>query len=355
MSDGERAIFYMIGQTLVAEANSLLIIDEPELHIHRSIMSRLWDELESIRPDCAFVFITHDLDFAAARSAKKFVIKSHLMPTGWEIEEVPTDTGFDEETSTLILGSRRPILFVEGSGASLDTAIYRSCYPEWTVIPRGSCEEVIHSVVTMRANSALTRVTCAGIVDADGQTEADISYLRERGVAVLPVAEIENIFLLPPVSQAIAEHEGHTGGGLDELMETLKHRVFDTVRADMLEAVITRHCKRRIDRHIKRTGLNASRTITELAEEFSSAMRAIDISAIAASMRSNLETAQSNADLTSLLQHYDNKGLLAMFASHVRRSSRDAFEGWLTRVLRNQSIPALTETLRRVLPEVQAA
>ena len=39
MSDGERAIFYLIGQTLAAADSSLLVIDEPELHIHRSIMS----------------------------------------------------------------------------------------------------------------------------------------------------------------------------------------------------------------------------------------------------------------------------------------------------------------------------
>jgi predicted ATPase len=45
MSDGERAAFYLIGQTLMAPENSLIIFDEPELHIHRSIMSTLWEEL----------------------------------------------------------------------------------------------------------------------------------------------------------------------------------------------------------------------------------------------------------------------------------------------------------------------
>jgi ABC-type glutathione transport system ATPase component len=39
MSDGERAVFYLIGQVLMAEPESLIIFDEPELHIHRSIMT----------------------------------------------------------------------------------------------------------------------------------------------------------------------------------------------------------------------------------------------------------------------------------------------------------------------------
>ena len=71
MSDGERAVFYILGQVLVADKGAVLIFDEPELHIHRSIMSKLWDELESLRPDCAFVLITHDLDFAGSRIATK--------------------------------------------------------------------------------------------------------------------------------------------------------------------------------------------------------------------------------------------------------------------------------------------
>ena len=142
MSDGERAIFYLIGQTLNAADDSVLIVDEPELHVHKSIMSKLWDDLEAARPDCSFVFITHDLEFAASRPAQKFVIRDYDPAPRWTIQRVPEDSGFDEDVVTLILGSRKPVLFVEGELSSLDHAVYRGCYPDWTVIPRGSCEEV---------------------------------------------------------------------------------------------------------------------------------------------------------------------------------------------------------------------
>lgn len=89
MSDGERAIFYMIGQTLSADSDSVVIIDEPELHVHRSIMAKLWDELEATRQDCAFVFITHDLEFSASRSAQKFVILDFDPMPRWKIEPFP--------------------------------------------------------------------------------------------------------------------------------------------------------------------------------------------------------------------------------------------------------------------------
>jgi ATPase subunit of ABC transporter with duplicated ATPase domains len=134
MSDGERAIFYLVGQTLVAAENSLIIFDEPELHIHKAIISRLWDELEAARPNCGMILISHDLEFAASREGQKYVLRDYTPDTGWTIEEVPEDTGFSEEITTLILGSRKPILFVEGQGGSLDKAIFRACYPGWTVI-----------------------------------------------------------------------------------------------------------------------------------------------------------------------------------------------------------------------------
>ena len=78
LSDGERALFYLVGQTLVADEESVLVIDEPELHLHPAIMTLLWDELGAARPDCAFVFITHSLDFAAARPGDKYVV--HAVP-----------------------------------------------------------------------------------------------------------------------------------------------------------------------------------------------------------------------------------------------------------------------------------
>ena len=49
MSDGERVILYMICQALVLEPKTLFIIDEPELHIHKAILNKLWTRLEQER------------------------------------------------------------------------------------------------------------------------------------------------------------------------------------------------------------------------------------------------------------------------------------------------------------------
>lgn len=352
MSDGERAIFYLIGQALVAEPDSLLIIDEPELHVHRSIMAKLWDELEAARPDCAFVFITHDLEFAASRVAQKFVLHDYAPKPEWTIQEVPEDSGFDEETTTLILGSRRNVLFVEGSQNSLDQAIYRCCYPDWTVVARGSCEEVIHAVATMRSNPSFTRVTCVGIVDGDGREADEIDRLKRLGVAVLPVAEIENIILLPAVSRAIAAHEGYEGNDLENRLNALTTAILASVSlADAIEAIVVRYCKRRIDHIVRNLKLGGTKSVQETDASFKQAVSQIDILVIAQEKRSGIEAAAAQKDILNFLKHCDHKGMFAIAARHFGRTTPDEFQNWLTRVLRNGQVPALTAAIREVLPE----
>ena len=353
MSDGERAIFYLIGQVLVADENTVLIVDEPELHVHRSIMSKLWDEMEALRPDCAFVFITHDLDFAAARKAQKFVIQDYDPKPHWMIVDLPESSGFDEELTTLILGSRRPVLFVEGDHTSLDTVIYRCCYPEWTVIPRGSCTEVIHSVVTMRRNADLTRITCSGIVDADDYEDDDKAYLKEHDVETLPVSEIENIILLPAVSKAIAEAEGYADEQLEQCLSRLADAVFETVNSpNKIQEFVVRYCKRRIDRMLKKVDLSSAGTVSEIKTEYLDRTRAIDIESVARHATEQIGKAIEDHDLEKLLAHYDNKGLMALAACHLKSCRLSDFENWLTRTLRNETAPSVTSAIYECLPEI---
>jgi hypothetical protein len=56
-----------------------------------------------------------------------------------------------------------------------------------------------------------------------------------------------------------------------------------------------------------------------------------------------------------LLANYDNKGLLALAATHLKRTRLRDFENWLTRILRNDKAPAVTAAIRASLPNVAAS
>lgn len=356
MSDGERAVFYLLGQALVAAQDSVLIIDEPELHVHPSIMTLLWDELGAARPDCAFVFITHSLEFAGARPGDKHLVRDYQPLPAWTIDPVPKDTGFSEEFTTLILGARRPVLFIEGTASSLDRTIYEACYPGHLIVSLTSCESVIHAVASMRTNAAFTRVVCHGIVDGDHRTHDDIEYLRSRGVIVLPVAELENVFLLPEVSRAIGASEAHEGDSLDARLQSLHNAVFEAFASSgHRRATELRFVTRQVDQALKRVDLSAAATLEELESCYASNISSLDIGALATNAENQINSAVQANDLPALLAIYENKGLLALAARHLKNTNLKSFKAWLERVLRKGSVPDLTRAIQLALPNLPNA
>lgn len=352
MSDGERVIFYLIAQALLAKPDTVLVFDEPELHINRSILPKLWDEIESARSDCAFVYITHDVEFASSRhAASKYALRSYQKEPSeaWDIELIPDEADIPDDVVATIIGSRQPVLFVEGDGGSLDSSLYRRAYDDFTVIPVGSCEQVIHTVASFIARKELHRVGCAGLVDADGRTAAEATYLESKGVYCLPVSEVENLLLLPRVFLALAEalkfDEAVSHSKLAALTAfTMQQATQET------DAICFRRTKRQIDSAMKKIGL-ASSDVTTLDTEFKNAVAAIDAATIFAQAKSDLTAAIAANDYEKVLYYYDNKGLLAEVAKQVGYQQK-ALEEFVGRVLRSDENTELHTALRTYLPSV---
>lgn len=124
MSDGERVALYLLGQTLCASENSILVIDEPEMHLHKALMNELWTEIEKHRSDCQFIYLTHDLEFASSRVGSKILWIKEFNGTKWNWDYVPEIDNLPSNLLLELVGSRKPILFTEGEKGSLDYLIY---------------------------------------------------------------------------------------------------------------------------------------------------------------------------------------------------------------------------------------
>jgi len=213
MSDGERVVLYMIAQILTVKNNSLIIIDEPELHIHKAILSKLWNMLEIERQDCIFMYITHDLDFAVTRNtAKALWIKNYDGENNWDYEFVDTDD-FSNLPSTLLyelIGTQKRIIFVEGTKESLDFMLYHEIYGKegYHVIPCGGCGQVIKYVKAKKAYDKFDSIKVIGIIDRDFRTEVEIQSLKNDGIYCLNVAEIENLFIVPEIIEYVGKYLG---------------------------------------------------------------------------------------------------------------------------------------------------
>ena len=113
-----------------------------------ALITRLWDRLEKERKDCRFIYLTHNLDFAASRiNSEKLWMKDFTPPAQWNLEKLPSDENLPEILYMELLGSRKPILFCEGTKASLDYKLYTRLFPEYTIIPSEGHLQVINYTI----------------------------------------------------------------------------------------------------------------------------------------------------------------------------------------------------------------
>lgn len=243
MSDGERVVLYLIAQALAVPEGKVVIIDEPELHLHRSIMTRLWYEIEKERRDCLFVYITHDTQFAAQHiGAKKLWIKSYDgHQWDWEFIE---ESQLPEQLLLDILGNRKPVIFVEGNKDSFDTKLYSLIFKDFYVIPCEGCDSVINRTTAMKQANQLHDFECYGIIDRDYRSKHEIQTLRKHNIYPLDVAEVENLFLVPEVLKIIGKIANYNEEVVSQKVEEVKSFIIDKrfkeeINEQILNAVIS--------------------------------------------------------------------------------------------------------------------
>ena len=231
MSDGERAVFYFIGEVLCAKEGSLIIIDEPENHLHKSILSRLWDAIERERDDCVFLYITHDLEFAKSRMQSQIIlVKEYVGENCWEYELLDAVEASDS-LKLEILGNRQHVLLVEGTQShSIDKKLYSRLYPEYNVISMESCNAVAQAVKAYNHTEILHYMEVRGIIDRDRRSDDEVEKLKAQKIYTPQVAEVESLFLLPEVIEAVAIKQDKKNS--EEIIDDTKKKVMDFLAAN---------------------------------------------------------------------------------------------------------------------------
>ncbi|WKZ70958.1 MAG: AAA family ATPase [Melioribacteraceae bacterium] len=204
MSDGERVIFYLIGECLCAPENGIIVIDEPELHLHHSLHQKLWTAIENDRSDCLFIYLTHDLEFASTKLDAVKICLNEYDGSEFDWFEIPKNVDIPEDLYLEVLGSRNKVLFIEGTSGSHDVELYSLIYPEFTIKPLGASETVIECVKSFNKLSELHYNVSYGIVDRDYKNDDHIIGIQKHQVYVPEFAEVENIFLLEEVLLAVS-------------------------------------------------------------------------------------------------------------------------------------------------------
>lgn len=308
MSEGERNILYLIGRVLFAPNDGFIIVDEPELYLHKTIVNKLWDRLEKERSDCKFIYLTHDLDFAVTRNAQKCWIRRFDYPNKWDILPIE-GSEIPEELLMLILGSRKKVLFCEGTKDSFDVKFFEVLFPNYTITPAGSCEEVIS--YTRAFNRYPNRLADAyGIIDRDVRPQSQLDAFKVDKVYSYDVAEIENLFLVEDFLNAFVQYYRFEAQ-LD--MSVLKQRVIDAFRPQIEKHALD-YVTATINFYYQEQRLHTSRSFAELQTTYDAFKGKIDIKKVYSDRKDFLTDVCNRGDYSAVLRLVNNKGLSSIVA-----------------------------------------
>lgn len=253
MSDGERNAMIIAAHVITADSGTVFLIDEPERHLHRSIIQPFLSALFNLRKnDCAFVIATHEIALPVANPDARVLILRSCQWNGsecvaWDTEVIKPNPELPEELRRAILGSRKRILFVEGdSNSSLDFPLYTTLFPSLSMIPKGSCEDVQKAVLGLRGSVDIHDVEAFGLIDEDGR-EKDVEKLAESGIFVLEVYSAESLYYCSDAIAAVAYEQARLRGeGEDknELIEAAKQGAIEVIEKHA-ERMVARRCERR--------------------------------------------------------------------------------------------------------------
>ena len=335
LSDGERNALLIAATILTVKNSTLLLIDEPERHLHRSIISPLLTLLFSKRNNCAFIVSTHDVLLPLDNpSSRTLLIRgctyAGASVSGWDVDLVPLENEVDDDLKKDILGARRKILFIEGTERSLDKLLYSLVFPNVSVVAKSSCRDVEHAVKSIRDSDNLHWLNAFGIVDNDRRVGADIDRLKDKGVYALSVFSVESIYYHPRVQYYVAQrHAVVTGDDASLRLANANTAAIEAIKPHvqrLSERTTEKALREEVFRHLPRREEIATGNPINVS---------IDVGVFVTRERERLQNALDTNNLTKIISQYPVRETPALdkIAKDLGFQNCEQYEGAVRKLL----------------------
>jgi hypothetical protein len=186
--------------------------------MHSRLAVHFWDEAEKLRPDCRFVYVTHDLSFALSRRRSMFLIaRSSDAAEPLIVDGLPSSIAAEVlGAATLPFYAKRIFLFEGEPGKGFASEFFSAWFDddETFAIPCGNRDSVCAAVSGLKAVGVVA-AEVIGLIDRDFYSN-DVLDAVPNGVTVLPLHEIESVLCDQKTVASVAEHFGKDPAGLWE-------------------------------------------------------------------------------------------------------------------------------------------
>lgn len=221
LSGGEREVAFLVGQIdRFGLKKGLFLLDEPELHLNPDLV-RSWVTYLAKTVETGQVWLaTHSLEAVEAAGENATILlerneETRKVDKTSTIADSPLFSALSRAVGTPAFSiSALRFVFIEGEEAIGERERYRrvcGLADDTRFIECGSCNEVARRVVVIRSLSSEVRqpIRVTGVVDRDWRSKAEADRVADEfGVFVLPVHEVENLFLHTETVQELARRNG---------------------------------------------------------------------------------------------------------------------------------------------------
>ncbi|MAO43395.1 MULTISPECIES: AAA family ATPase [Leeuwenhoekiella] len=221
LSSGEQEVVKVLFDVARKEIkHSVIIIDEPELHLHPTLTFKLIESLKSIGEHTnQFIFLTHSADLISTYYSTGNVYFIDSTQTGTNQAHRLSDLNHSHHELVQLIGENlglfavgKKIVFVEGESSSIDRLTYHkialSVNPELKISPVGSVMNIgALKTVEEQLRNSVFGVDMYMLRDRDGLRQDQIDELEEgKKLICLKRRHIENYFLNEEILHKVAKH-----------------------------------------------------------------------------------------------------------------------------------------------------
>lgn len=348
MSDGERVCLYLIAQCLITPDNYIIVIDEPEIHLHTSIMKRLWDDIEKYSPNKTFVYITHDLKFATSRkTATKIWVQSYDGNGNWQISNIDDTNDIPENLLLEVLGTRSPVLFIEGEQSSYDLALYKEIFDNYLVIACHNCQKVIELTKAFNNEKvkSLHLYEVKGLIDHDYLTEAEIENYKNQNIYTIEVSEVENLFLVEPLIKLVAKQIGSDGDIIFQKVEDSLFTLMNEKKFDIINSIVVKEIRHKLNGFTSK-GLNN----TDIKSDLNILWGRINVDDIYSQTESRVSSIITKRDYKESLKIFNNKGLCQQVSGVIGLKKK--YPQVVLDLLKGEKRSEIIKALQEYLPNI---
>ena len=211
MSSGEKEVFFILSFFIRHNvSNSIIVIDEPELHLHPELARKLVQLMKSIRQGNQIWLATHSAELIdEAGRERTFFLRASDDHSSFGCLPATKEGAYIEILRDMFgysgyVGISRKIVFTEGTQCSADRKTFVNLFPdaarEIKFIPTGSVNSLypINRAVLSLLEDDFARCSFFLIRDRDYLSEASVQKYRNAGkgkLFVLSKYHIENYLL----------------------------------------------------------------------------------------------------------------------------------------------------------------